>query len=105
MSLCSEAFSVNNAKSNKKVHIIAGIVALALLLYASVTLISIKARTQHAQEQKMVLEQKVEEVKEQNKALRYQIEHSDSDDTIKDIARAKLGLVDPGEIIFYDESN
>lgn len=101
---CGRHF-MNHAKSNKKVHMIAGIVALALLLYASITLISIKAKAQQAEEQKVILEQKVEEIQEQNKQLQYQIDHSDSDETIKDIARAKLGLVEPGEIIFYDESN
>lgn len=99
-----EAFFMNKSRKNRKMHIIAGIVAVALILYASVTLISIKTRTQHAQEQKAALEQKIEEITEENKHLQYQLEHSEDDDTIKDIAREKLGLVEPGEIIFYDEA-
>lgn len=95
---------MNKSRKNRKMHIIAGIVAVALILYASVTLISIKTRTQHAQEQKAALEQKIEEITEENKHLQYQLEHSEDDDTIKDIAREKLGLVEPGEIIFYDEA-
>lgn len=95
---------MNKSRKNRKMHIIAGIVAIALILYASVTLISIKAHTQCAQEQKAALEQKIEEVSEENKHLQYQLEHSEDDDTIKDIAREKLGLVEPGEIIFYDEA-
>ena len=95
---------MNKSRKNRKMHIIAGIVAIALILYASVTLISIKAHTQRAQEQKAALEQKIDEVTEENKHLQYQLEHSEGDDTIKDIAREKLGLVEPGEIIFYDEA-
>ena len=42
----------------------------------------------------------------QSKAeLEYQIEHGADDETIEDIARNKLGLVYPGEKIFYDISD
>ena len=57
---------MNKSRKNRKMHIIAGIVAIALILYASVTLISIKAHTQRAQEQKAALEQKIDEVTEES---------------------------------------
>jgi cell division protein FtsB len=37
--------------------------------------------------------------------LSYDIAHSGDDATIEDIARDKLGLVKPGEKIFYDIGN
>ena len=39
---------------------------------------------------------------EANAELQYGIDHSTDDHTIEDIAREKLGLVKPGEVIFYD---
>lgn len=96
---------MGRSRNNRKIHIIAGIVAIALILYATVMLISVKTRTQRAEEQKAALEQKVEEIQEENRQLEYQLKHSEDDETIKEIAREKLGLVEPGEIIFYDDSN
>lgn len=37
--------------------------------------------------------------------LQYQIDHSDDDDMRESVAREKLGLVKPGEKIFYDTSD
>ena len=37
--------------------------------------------------------------------LQYQIDHSEDDDMIESVAREKLGLVKPGEKIFYDTSD
>jgi len=84
---------------------IAGLVVLALIIYGIVSLIMIRSNTAAALEEKNSLEAQVEEITQDNAKLEYQIEHADDDDTIKDIAREKLGLVMPGEIIFYDESN
>mgnify|MGYP006898707070 CR=1 FL=1 len=63
---------MNKSRKNRKMHIIAGIVAIALILYASVTLISIKAHTQRAQEQKAALEQKIDEVTEENAGILFE---------------------------------
>ena len=40
-----------------------------------------------------------------NAELQYQIDHSEDDDMIESVAREKLGLVKPGEKIFYDTSD
>lgn len=39
-----------------------------------------------------------------NAALEYESSHQTKDDAIADIARDELGLVNPGEIVFYDSA-
>lgn len=42
---------------------------------------------------------------QENAELEYDIAHAGDPETIAEIARTKLGLVKPGEKIFYDVSN
>ena len=37
-----------------------------------------------------------------NAALEYEIDHCQDPETLEKVAREKLGLVLPGEIVFYD---
>lgn len=89
----------------KKTSAITKIVILALIVYAVVSLISVKSRTAEARQEKQALQQKVTQISEANAELQYGIDHSTDDQTIEDIAREKLGLVKPGEVIFYDTGN
>ena len=89
----------------KKSSAITKIVILALIVYAVVSLISVKSRTAEARQEKQALQQKVTQISEANAELQYGIDHSTDDQTIEDIAREKLGLVKPGEVIFYDTGN
>jgi len=89
----------------KKASIITKLVVLAAIGYAVVTLISLSAKIEAAETAKQALLKEVAEKKERNAALAYSIEHSDEIETIKEVARTKLGLAMPGEIIFYDVSN
>jgi cell division protein FtsB len=82
--------------------IITKIVIFALLVYASVTLINLRAQVDSAQEAQEALRQLVEEKEISNAELEYKIEHSEDDETIADIARDELNLVAPGEKIFFD---
>jgi cell division protein FtsB len=52
-----------------------------------------------------VLQQQVTEMTQKNAELQYQIDHGTDEETIEEIARNKLGLVLPGEKVFYDISN
>ena len=51
------------------------------------------------------LQARVATVQQENAELEYDIAHAGDPETIASIARAKLGLVLPGEKIFYDVSN
>ena len=78
------------------------IVVFVLIVYSAVTLIGIKSKIDTLQEQKEDLQQEVTDKEITNAALEYELAHSNDDDTIADIARDELGLVAPGEIVFYD---
>ena len=89
----------------KRAGIITKVILLAIVLYAAVRLAMIHSATQDLQKQIEQLEQQSQTLTEENAALEYQIAHSDDDETKEEIARDKLGLVKPGEKIFYDTSN
>ena len=89
----------------KKAGIITNIVIAALLVYAVVSLVTVRSKTAALNAQTQQLQQQVTDMTQSNAELEYKIEHSEDADTIEEIARDKLGLVKPGEKIFYDMSN
>ncbi len=88
-----------------KASIITKLVVLILIVYATVTLISLKERVEKASKSEGDLRAQVESLQSSNDYLQYEIDNSDDPETIAEIARDKLGLVLPGERIFYDISN
>jgi cell division protein FtsL len=89
----------------KKTSVITKIVIAVLIIYAVVSLVTVKSKTTQARQQTDSLQKKVTQMTEANAELQYGIDHSTDEKTIEDIAREKLGLVKPGEIIFYDAGN
>ncbi len=89
----------------KRAGIVTKIVILAIIVYAGISLISLKVQVSDAQEAHDELQGQVDGVLQTNTELQYAIDHSTDPDTIEDIARNKLGLVKPGEKIFYDVNN
>lgn len=89
----------------KKAGIITKIVIAALLIYAVVSLVTVRSKTAALNAQTQQLQQQITDMTQSNAELEYKIEHSEDADTIEEIARDKLGLVKPGEKIFYDMSN
>lgn len=89
----------------RKASIFVKIVILALAGYAIVGMMSLKVRLAEAESYRAGLEKTVAQMEQENAGLRYEIAHSGDDETIADIAREKLGLVMPGEKIFYDIGN
>ena len=78
---------------------------LALIVYATISLVNTKNRVAEAEADRVVLQARVDAMLQENAELEYDIEHAGDPDTIAEIARTKLGLVMPGEKIFYDVSN
>ena len=70
-----------------------------------VSLVTVRSKTAALNAQTQQLQQQVTDMTQSNAELEYKIEHSEDSDTIEEIARDKLGLVKPGEKIFYDMSN
>ncbi len=89
----------------RKTSIFTKIVIIALAAYAIVSLLELKTRLAEAEAYKAQLEEEVASAEQENASLSYEIEHSGDDSTIEGIARDKLGLVMPGEKIFYDVGN
>ena len=81
------------------------IVILALLVYAAITLVGAKGRIAAAKEDQALLQARVDAALQENAELEYDVEHANDPETIESIARTKLGLVKPGEKIFYDVGN
>ncbi len=89
----------------RKTSLLTKIVILALVVYAGISLVSLKLQTSQAQAKRNELQTQVDEVMQTNSELEYATQHSTDNETIEDIARNKIGLVKPGEKIFLDVSN
>ena len=89
----------------KRSSLITKIVILAIIVYAGISLVSLKVQVSDAREARDELQTQVDGVLQTNTELQYAIDHSTDPETIEDIARNKLGLVKPGEKIFYDVNN
>lgn len=89
----------------KRASLIIKIVIVAIILYAGINLVTMKAQVSGARNRRDELQTEVDSTMKTNSELEYAINHSDNKETLEDIARNKLGLVNPGEKIFYDVSN
>lgn len=89
----------------KKTSLIIRIVIVALVLYAGISLVNLKAQTKIAEKQSGELQEQVDDAVQENEELQYAIDHSTDPDVIEDVARNDIGLVKPGEKIFYDVSD
>ena len=78
------------------------IIALAIIVYSIVNLALVRVRLDEAQAEKSTLQESIELQKQANSQLKEDISSAGEPGQIKKIARQKLGLVQTGEIIFYD---
>ena len=85
----------------KRAGLLTKILILVLLIVVAISLLELNSRVDQAQAQKDDLARQVAEQTQINADLADAIEHSDDPDRIADVAREKLGLVSPGEIVFY----
>ena len=89
----------------KRASIFTKIAILALIVYATVMLVNTRQQAARAEADRAALQAQVDAMLRENAELQYDIEHADDPEIIAGIARSKLGLVKPGEKIFYDISN
>ena len=89
----------------KQASIFTKIVILALIVYATIMLVNTRQQAMQADADRANLQAQVDAMLRENAELQYEIEHADDPEIIAEIARSKLGLVTPGEKIFYDISN
>ena len=85
--------------------IVLGAVLLAILSYAVIPLSMVNARLEAAARTRDALAAEVQALAVNNASLEYEIAHSGDLDMIEKVAREKLGLVLPGEVIYFDISD
>ena len=81
------------------------ILVLILLVAAVTALLSLQAQVRQAEADRDLLSDQVLEQQEENAALADAIANSDDPEYLADIARIKLGLLEPDEIEFVDTSH
>ena len=69
------------------------------------TLINVRGDIAAAEANRAALQAKVDEMTQKKAELEYDIEHAGDPEIIAEVARSKLGLVLPGEKVFYDLNN
>lgn len=86
----------------KKSSFLIKLVILILVVYATVTLVSLQTQISAKRAEAEVLSKNIVSVQQENQRLQDAIDNIDTDEGVEEIARGKLGLVAPGEIIFHD---
>lgn len=81
------------------------ILILVLVVYTTVTLVSIQAQVTEKQAEAAELQSSIDVAKQENLRLEQAIDALNTEEGIEDAARQKLGWVSKGEIIFYDMGN
>lgn len=88
----------------KKAGLITKIVVLALTAYLALSLIGMRGQIAQARSDRERMAAEVKSLAAANAAIEYEIGHSTDQATIESIARERLGLVLPGETVYYDIS-
>lgn len=89
----------------KRAGMLTKILILALLIISVTAFLDLHSQAQELAQQQAALEKQVSRQKQENQALSDAIARSDDPESVQDVARDRLGLVTPGEIIFYDNGN
>lgn len=84
--------------------IVMAFVFLTLMGYAVISLSKMNDRIADAERTRDALAAEAQALAVNNASLEYEIEHCDDLDMIEKVAREKLGLILPGEIVYYDIS-
>ena len=89
----------------KRSGLVSKLVVLILLVFTAITLLNIRGKIQSAQSQLTELQMAVDQQRESNAALADDIAHSNNPETVLAVAKDRMGLVEEGEVIFYDTTN
>jgi len=86
----------------KKSPLTVKLIVLSLAVYAAVTLVSLQSQIRSRQAEAAALAGRIVSARQETARLENAIETVDTDEGVEKIARVKLGLAIPGEIIFHD---
>lgn len=88
-----------------KASLMTKVVIFILIVYLSITLLNLRSRVQSATEHYDAVQNQVVVQQAKNAAVEEHIRNSDDKETVLEIAKEKLGLVEEGEVVFYDTTN
>ena len=89
----------------KRSSLVTKVLILVLVVYATVTLVSLQSQVTEMNAKAEVLESSIDTVKQENLRLEQAIDALDTDEGVQSVARQKLGWVSEGEIVFNDMGN
>lgn len=92
-------------KQRTRASLFTKVLILVLLAATGWQLHRLQGQVDAAQTEKAALAAQVDAQRQTNDALSSDIASSDSQEKMEEIAREDLGLVSPGERVFYDVSN
>lgn len=89
----------------KKSSLLVKLVVLIIIVYSTVTLVSLNNQLQDKRAEAAVLTEEAQQLQQENIDLQERIDNLSTDEGIEEVARNKLGLVKDGEIVFYDNGD
>ena len=89
----------------KRSSLLTKLLILVLVVYATVTLVSLQSQVTEKEAQAEALQSTIDATEQENLRLQQAINALGTDEGVVAVARQKLGLVAKGEIIFYDVGN
>ncbi len=78
---------------------------LTLLLLIGAQILTLRQKIDSAEAEKQALAAQLEQQQRENDALTSALGKADDPDYLEQLAREQLGMVSPGEKVFYDVSN
>ena len=91
--------------SKRKMPGIAKLAMLAFLIYAAVTIVSLRSQIADKQAELDSLSLRVQEYEDANAALQEEMQNGISEEEISELARNELIYAEPGERVFVDTSS
>ena len=91
--------------TRRKMPGIIKIAMLAFLIYAVVTIVSLRSQIANKQAELDSLSLRVQEYQEANAALQQEMQSGLSEEDIRELARNELCYAEPGERVFVDTSS
>lgn len=87
-------------KRTKRAGLLTKLVVLSLLIYMATALLDLQGQTKAMEAQRSELERQQAQLEQTNADLADAVANPDDPQRMADIARDKLGLVEPGEKVF-----
>ena len=91
--------------SKRKMPGIAKLAMLAFLIYAAVTIVSLRSQIADKQAELDSLSLRVQEYEDANAGLHEEMHNGISEEEISELARNELSYAEPGERVFVDTSS